>query len=149
MSGGDPPPVHLKRSFRAPLPERPAAFGRPDEPHPLIRSTKRFRRPLPEDGGAGGRTGLPELALEDLAGGVGGQDIEEFRQAGVPASQRRPAPDAPTETGDPDDDALPPYTKTDEDGVSIVYHGGGEIDIKATAELAAQHGHHEDAQDAE
>ncbi|MCX4681381.1 hypothetical protein OG413_39995 [Streptomyces sp. NBC_01433] len=53
-------------------------------------------------------------------------------------------------TGDPDDDdALPPYTETDEDGAQIVYHGSGEIDIEATAELAAQDGPDEDEQHAE
>jgi hypothetical protein len=53
-------------------------------------------------------------------------------------------------TGDPDDDdVLPPYTETDEDGATIAYHGTGEIDIEATAELAAQDGPHEDEQDAE
>lgn len=53
-------------------------------------------------------------------------------------------------TGDPDaDDALPPYTETDEDGATIVYHGTGEIDIEATAELAAQDGPDEDEQEAE
>ncbi|GAA2720571.1 MULTISPECIES: hypothetical protein [Streptomyces] len=48
-------------------------------------------------------------------------------------------------TGDPDDDdALPPYTETDEDGDTIVYRGTGDIDIEATAELAAQNGPDED-----
>ncbi|MFJ5817297.1 hypothetical protein ACIQGT_25885 [Streptomyces sp. NPDC093108] len=41
-------------------------------------------------------------------------------------------------TGDPDDDELPPYTETDEGGATIAYHGSGEVDIEATAELAAQ-----------
>ncbi|MCZ1012012.1 hypothetical protein [Streptomyces lydicus] len=50
-------------------------------------------------------------------------------------------------TGNPDDDdELPPYTETDEDGATIVYHGTGEIDIEATAELAAQDGPDEDEQ---
>ncbi|MET8816654.1 hypothetical protein ABZW47_32255 [Streptomyces sp. NPDC004549] len=53
-------------------------------------------------------------------------------------------------TGDPDDDDdLPPYTETDPDGATIVYHGTGEIDIEATAELAAQDGPDEDDQAAE
>ncbi|MFJ5820043.1 hypothetical protein ACIQGT_40090 [Streptomyces sp. NPDC093108] len=53
-------------------------------------------------------------------------------------------------TGDPDDDDdLPPYTETDPDGATIVYHGTGEIDIETTAELAAQGGPDEDDQDAE
>lgn len=48
-------------------------------------------------------------------------------------------------TGDQDaDDALPPYTETDEDGAVIVYHGSGEVDVEATAELAAQDGCDED-----
>ncbi|MFD8900545.1 hypothetical protein [Streptomyces ardesiacus] len=48
-------------------------------------------------------------------------------------------------TGDPDDDDdLPPYTETDPDGATIVYHGTGEIDVEATAELAAQGGPDED-----
>ncbi|MFD5236062.1 hypothetical protein [Streptomyces tendae] len=42
-------------------------------------------------------------------------------------------------TGDQDDDQdLPPYTETDETGAVICYHGDGEVDIEATAELAAQ-----------
>ncbi|MEV6683388.1 hypothetical protein AB0N09_42040 [Streptomyces erythrochromogenes] len=53
-------------------------------------------------------------------------------------------------TGDPDDDEdLPPYTETDEDGAAIVYHGTGEIDIETTAELAAQSGPQQDDQDAD
>jgi hypothetical protein len=41
-------------------------------------------------------------------------------------------------TGDPDDDdVLPPYTETDEDGATIVHHGTGEIDVETTAEPAA------------
>lgn len=52
-------------------------------------------------------------------------------------------------TGDPDDDEdLPPFTETDENGATIVYHGTGEIDIEATAELAAQDGPDEDEQEA-
>ncbi|WP_330469311.1 hypothetical protein OG547_35550 (plasmid) [Streptomyces longwoodensis] len=48
-------------------------------------------------------------------------------------------------TGDPDaDDALPPYTETDADGAVVVHHGTGEVDIEATAELAAQDGPDED-----
>lgn len=44
-------------------------------------------------------------------------------------------------TGDPDtDDALPPCTETDADGAVFVHHGTGEVDIEATAELAAQDG---------
>ncbi|MEU5610510.1 hypothetical protein AB0H03_17545 [Streptomyces sparsogenes] len=42
-------------------------------------------------------------------------------------------------TGDPDhDDTLPGYSEADEDGAEIVYHDTGEIDVEATAELAAQ-----------
>lgn len=48
-------------------------------------------------------------------------------------------------TGDPDDDdELPPYTETGEDGGTIVYHGTGEIDIETTAELDAQDGPEEE-----
>ncbi|MFC8223590.1 hypothetical protein ACFUTY_36165 [Streptomyces sp. NPDC057362] len=48
-------------------------------------------------------------------------------------------------TGDPDDDdALPPYTETDETGAVLIHHGTGEVDIEATAELAAQDGPDED-----
>ncbi|AEY94354.1 hypothetical protein SHJG_p239 (plasmid) [Streptomyces hygroscopicus subsp. jinggangensis 5008] len=44
-------------------------------------------------------------------------------------------------TSDPDDDdTLPGYSEVDEDGAEIVYHGTGEIDVEATAELAAQGG---------
>ncbi|MFH8257894.1 hypothetical protein [Streptomyces roseolus] len=53
-------------------------------------------------------------------------------------------------TGDPDDDEdLPPYTETDADGTTIVYHGTGEIDVETTAELASQEGTYEDGQDAD
>uniref|UniRef100_A0AAU1M5G5 DUF5709 domain-containing protein n=1 Tax=Streptomyces sp. NBC_00148 TaxID=2903626 RepID=A0AAU1M5G5_9ACTN len=41
-------------------------------------------------------------------------------------------------TGDPDDYALPPYTETEETGAVFIHHGSGEVDIEATAELAAQ-----------
>ncbi|MEV5348944.1 hypothetical protein [Streptomyces achromogenes] len=42
-------------------------------------------------------------------------------------------------TGDPDDDdLLPGYTETDGTGAVVVYRGTGEIDVEATAELAAQ-----------
>lgn len=49
-------------------------------------------------------------------------------------------------TGDPDDDDnLPPYTETDEDGAAVCFHGTGEVDVEATAELAAQeHGEDQD-----
>ncbi|WP_327299945.1 hypothetical protein [Streptomyces sp. NBC_01197] len=48
-------------------------------------------------------------------------------------------------TGDPDDDdALPPYTETDETGAVLIHHGTGEVDVEATVELAAQDGHDED-----
>jgi hypothetical protein len=44
-------------------------------------------------------------------------------------------------TGDPDDDDfLPGYTETDEHGTVFIFHGHGEVDIEATAELAAQDG---------
>ncbi|MFM9625082.1 zf-TFIIB domain-containing protein [Streptomyces turgidiscabies] len=44
-------------------------------------------------------------------------------------------------TGSPDDDdQLPPYSEADEDGGTVIYHGTGEVDIEATAELAAQDG---------
>ncbi|MFB7836178.1 hypothetical protein [Streptomyces sp. NPDC056056] len=53
-------------------------------------------------------------------------------------------------TGEPDDDQdLPPYTETDADGTTIVYHGTGEIDIETTAELASQEAAHENDQDAD
>ncbi|WP_234329457.1 MULTISPECIES: hypothetical protein [unclassified Streptomyces] len=53
-------------------------------------------------------------------------------------------------TGNPDDDdALPPYTETDEDGTTIIYRGTGETDVEATAELAAQDAPDEDAHDAQ
>lgn len=53
-------------------------------------------------------------------------------------------------TGNPDDDEdLPPYTETDEDGATIVYHGTGEVDVETTAELAAQRGPQADDQDAD
>ncbi|MFJ2406668.1 hypothetical protein ACIOUE_35815 [Streptomyces xanthochromogenes] len=42
-------------------------------------------------------------------------------------------------TGDQEDDQdLPPYTETDKTGAVICYHGDGEVDVEATAELAAQ-----------
>ncbi|MFD5906444.1 hypothetical protein ACFWHG_33795 [Streptomyces microflavus] len=48
-------------------------------------------------------------------------------------------------TGKPDDDeALPPYTETDETGTVFACHGTGEVDVEATAELAAQDGPGED-----
>lgn len=48
-------------------------------------------------------------------------------------------------TGDPDDDdALPPYTETDESGAVFVHRGTGEVDVEATAEVAAQEGPGED-----
>ncbi|MEU6103315.1 hypothetical protein [Streptomyces flaveolus] len=48
-------------------------------------------------------------------------------------------------TGDPDDDdMLPTYTTTDDNGTTTIYHGTGSIDIEATAELAAQTGSDED-----
>ncbi|MEU9420995.1 hypothetical protein [Streptomyces sp. NPDC048272] len=51
-------------------------------------------------------------------------------------------------TGDLDDDQdLPPYTEIDEDGATIIYHGTGEVDIEATAELAAQNTPEDDDQD--
>ncbi|MFF4410142.1 hypothetical protein [Streptomyces sp. NPDC001404] len=44
-------------------------------------------------------------------------------------------------TGDPDDDDyLPGYSETDENGAVIIFRGNGEVDIEATAELAAQDG---------
>lgn len=44
-------------------------------------------------------------------------------------------------TGDEDaDQTLPPYTETDEDGSVVIYHGNGEPDFEATAELASQDG---------
>ena len=44
-------------------------------------------------------------------------------------------------TGDPeDDDALPGYSEADEDGAVLIFRGTGEIDVEATAELAAQDG---------
>ncbi|NMI63196.1 hypothetical protein [Streptomyces sp. RLA2-12] len=42
-------------------------------------------------------------------------------------------------TGDEDDDqTLPPYSETGEDGSVFIYHGNGEPDFEATAELASQ-----------
>ncbi|MFD5615848.1 hypothetical protein [Kitasatospora sp. NPDC127060] len=42
-------------------------------------------------------------------------------------------------TGDEDDDdALPSYTETDEHGTVTIYHGCGEVDLEASAELASQ-----------
>ncbi|MFD5877031.1 hypothetical protein [Streptomyces sp. NPDC060322] len=41
-------------------------------------------------------------------------------------------------TSDPDDDALPPYTETNETGAVFIHHGSDEVDIEATADLAAQ-----------
>ncbi|MCZ0984049.1 hypothetical protein O1L60_45625 [Streptomyces diastatochromogenes] len=53
-------------------------------------------------------------------------------------------------TGDPDDDVdLPSYSETDEHGAVIIYHGTGEADVEATAELAAQDGPDEDDLDDE
>ncbi|MFE8941164.1 hypothetical protein ACFYNX_27280 [Streptomyces sp. NPDC007872] len=53
-------------------------------------------------------------------------------------------------TGDPDDDKdLPPYTETETDGATIVYHGTDEIDIETTAELASQEEIHENGQEAD
>ncbi|MGP3951163.1 hypothetical protein [Streptomyces sp. 7N604] len=43
-------------------------------------------------------------------------------------------------TGDADDAQLPSYSEVDEDGATIIFHGTGDIDIEATAELAAQDG---------
>ncbi|WP_093802211.1 hypothetical protein [Streptomyces sp. Wb2n-11] len=44
-------------------------------------------------------------------------------------------------TGDENDDFdLPSYSKTDEHGALIIYHGTGVIDFEATAELASQEG---------
>lgn len=51
-------------------------------------------------------------------------------------------------TGDEDDDFdLPSYSETDEDGAVIIYHGTGDIDIEATAELASQDGPDDQDQD--
>ncbi|MFE7268193.1 hypothetical protein ACFU9B_40350 [Streptomyces sp. NPDC057592] len=48
-------------------------------------------------------------------------------------------------SGDPDDDdALPPYTETDETGAVLIHHGTGEVDVEATVEPAAQDGPDED-----
>ncbi|WP_344406954.1 hypothetical protein [Streptomyces longisporus] len=38
---------------------------------------------------------------------------------------------------DYDDSELPCYSQ-EEDGLVVIYHGHGEIDVEATAELAAQ-----------
>ncbi|MFJ3365834.1 hypothetical protein [Streptomyces anthocyanicus] len=38
------------------------------------------------------------------------------------------------------DEDLPPYTETDADGAVFVYHGTGDLDLEATAELASQDG---------
>ncbi|WP_431776325.1 hypothetical protein [Streptomyces cucumeris] len=39
-----------------------------------------------------------------------------------------------------DDDNLPPYSETAEDGSVLIYHGNGELDFEATAEHASQNG---------
>ncbi|MFD5906533.1 hypothetical protein ACFWHG_34240 [Streptomyces microflavus] len=53
-------------------------------------------------------------------------------------------------TGNPDDDeALPPYTETDETGATLLYRGDGELDIEATAEHASQDGPDDENQDDE
>ncbi|MER6125368.1 hypothetical protein ABT173_22585 [Streptomyces sp. NPDC001795] len=42
-------------------------------------------------------------------------------------------------TGDPDDDdQLPAFSETDAEGRLVCYLGTGDIDVEATAELAAQ-----------
>ncbi|MFG2844223.1 hypothetical protein ACGF12_13775 [Kitasatospora sp. NPDC048296] len=42
-------------------------------------------------------------------------------------------------TGDEDDDVdLPSYSETDEHGAVTIYHGHGEVDLEASAELASQ-----------
>lgn len=46
-----------------------------------------------------------------------------------------------------DDDCLPPYTETGADGAVFVYHGTGDLDLEATAELASQDGPDEDDSD--
>ncbi|MFJ2922882.1 hypothetical protein [Streptomyces sp. NPDC087307] len=51
-------------------------------------------------------------------------------------------------TGDENDDVdLPSYSEIDENGAVIIYHGTGEFDVEATAELAAQDGPDEDDPD--
>jgi hypothetical protein len=47
---------------------------------------------------------------------------------------------------DYDDSELPSYTQ-EEDGVVVIYHGIGEVDIEATAELAAQAADRDDGGD--
>ncbi|MGW6605165.1 hypothetical protein [Streptomyces sp. NPDC055036] len=51
-------------------------------------------------------------------------------------------------TGDENDDFdLPSYSETDENGAVIIYHGTGDTDFEATAELAAQDGPDDEDQD--
>lgn len=51
-------------------------------------------------------------------------------------------------TGDENDDQdLPSYSETDEHGALIIYHGTGDIDFEATAELASQDGPDDQNQD--
>ncbi|MDH6129407.1 zf-TFIIB domain-containing protein [Kitasatospora sp. GP82] len=51
-------------------------------------------------------------------------------------------------TGDEDDVDLPSYTETEPDGTVFIYHGNGEVDLEATAELASQDGPDPDDEDA-
>lgn len=51
-------------------------------------------------------------------------------------------------TGDENDDQdLPPYSETDAGGAVVCFHGTGEVDLEATAELAAQDGPDDEDQD--
>ncbi|MFJ8351269.1 hypothetical protein ACIQ9J_33885 [Streptomyces sp. NPDC094153] len=53
-------------------------------------------------------------------------------------------------TGDENDDFdLPSYSETDEHGAVVIYHGTGEVDFEATAELAAQDGPDDEDDDQE
>lgn len=57
---------------------------------------------------------------------------EEVWRCTAPGSTRR--------TYGTDDFNLPSYSETDSDGTVVCFHGTGEVDIEATAELAAQDG---------
>jgi hypothetical protein len=81
----------------------------------------------------------PECATETEPIVVEGEDV--FR-CPAPGCGRR------TYGTDPEDDQdLPSYTETDEDGAVFVFHGTGEVDVEATAELAAPGGPDDEDQD--
>ncbi|MFJ2778224.1 hypothetical protein [Kitasatospora sp. NPDC087315] len=73
----------------------------------------------------------PECSGSTLPFSVDGEDIWR-----CPACGRRTYG-----TGNEDDDgALPTYTETCSDDTMIIYHGRGEVDLEASAELASQDG---------